>query len=64
MIFENRTYWDCFNKDELVYLTADSNEYVKELDEQKIYVIGGLVDKNRHKVIFNFKDFCLHLNIF
>jgi tRNA (guanine9-N1)-methyltransferase len=57
VIFESRTYWDCFNRDDLVYLTADSNEYVNELDEQKIYVIGGLVDKNRHKVIFNYKVF-------
>ncbi|GBC06404.1 hypothetical protein RclHR1_06800008 [Rhizophagus clarus] len=49
--FETRTYWDCFNKEKLVYLTADSNEYVQELDEKKIYIIGGLVDKNRHKNI-------------
>jgi len=35
VIFESKAYWDCFNKDELVYLTADSNEYVQELDEKK-----------------------------
>ncbi len=50
MIFETRSYLDCFSKDELVYLTADSNECIQELDERKIYIIGGLVDKNRHKV--------------
>ncbi|CAI2173345.1 15467_t:CDS:2 [Funneliformis geosporum] len=51
VIFESRSYLDCFNKDELIYLTADSNECIQELDEQKIYIIGGLVDKNRHKSI-------------
>ncbi|KAI8820266.1 guanine-N(1)--methyltransferase [Fimicolochytrium jonesii] len=33
----------------LVYLSADAGETVEELDEGKVYVIGGLVDKNRHK---------------
>ncbi|CAG8553927.1 8322_t:CDS:2 [Funneliformis mosseae] len=51
VIFESRPYLDCFNKEELIYLTADSNDCIQELDEQKIYIIGGLVDKNRHKSI-------------
>lgn len=36
-------------KEDLVYLTADAKEEVHELDEKKIYIVGGIVDRNRHK---------------
>lgn len=36
---------------EVVYLTADSDETVTELKPYSTYIIGGLVDKNRHKGI-------------
>lgn len=45
---ENREYIDMFAKGELVYLTADSPNVVDTLDPSKVYVIGGLVDKNRY----------------
>ncbi|KAI3923462.1 hypothetical protein MKW92_028777 [Papaver armeniacum] len=36
-------------KENLVYLTADSETIVDEVDPRKIYIIGGLVDRNRWK---------------
>lgn len=45
------SYLDYFKGEEghLVYLTADSPNELQELDPRKIYIVGGLVDRNRHK---------------
>lgn len=34
----------------IVYLSADAEEELSTLSEDEIYVIGGIVDRNRHKV--------------
>ena len=49
-------YIDFFQerKADLVYLTADSPNELSELDSSKLYIIGGIVDRNRHKnICFN-----------
>jgi tRNA (guanine9-N1)-methyltransferase len=38
-------------KDQYVYLTADSDVVLGVLEHDKVYVVGGLVDRNRHKGI-------------
>ncbi|OMO76921.1 tRNA (guanine-N1-)-methyltransferase, eukaryotic [Corchorus capsularis] len=50
---ENQSYIQTFSeqKDNLVYLTADSETVLDELDPSKVYIVGGLVDRNRWKGI-------------
>lgn len=34
---------------QLVYLSADADEELSTLSEDEVYIIGGIVDRNRHK---------------
>ena len=45
-------YIEIFDKESLVYLTADSENTVDKFEEDKIYIVGGIVDHNRHKNIW------------
>lgn len=40
---------ELFDKHDLVYLTSDSSNVLEKLDPSRVYVVGGIVDRNRHK---------------
>ena len=48
---EQKQYLDIFKqkKEKLVYLTADSENLIHDLDPDMIYIIGGIVDHNKYK---------------
>ncbi|KAJ1820147.1 tRNA (guanine(9)-N(1))-methyltransferase [Coemansia sp. RSA 2671] len=48
IVIEDKEYPELFPSESLVYLTADSPNVIETLDETKVYVIGGIVDKNRY----------------
>ncbi len=48
-IHSDSSYLDHYVKQDLVYLTADSENTVDVLDPNKAYIIGGIVDRNRYK---------------
>lgn len=39
---------EVISKERFVYLTADSPNVIKELDPNDVYIIGGIVDRNRY----------------
>lgn len=44
-----KSHTEVFKKDDIVYLTSDSEQVLKKLEEGTTYVIGGIVDHNHHK---------------
>ena len=38
-----------YSNDHIIYLSADAEEVLTELDPSYLYVIGGIVDRNRYK---------------
>ncbi|PNF25276.1 tRNA methyltransferase 10-like protein A [Cryptotermes secundus] len=49
--FHSESYRDIFESKDLVYLTSESDNIIYSLEENKVYVIGGLVDHNSYKGI-------------
>lgn len=39
-----------YKPEDIIYLTADTDDTLEVLETGKVYVIGGIVDRNRHKV--------------
>ena len=47
----SENYISLYPKEKLIYLTADSDTELDSFDKDFIYIIGGLVDHNRLKMI-------------
>ncbi|XP_056638605.1 tRNA methyltransferase 10 homolog A [Diorhabda sublineata] len=49
--FHIEDYINIFPKEKILYLTSESDNTIMSLDEDKVYIIGGLVDHNSQKGI-------------
>lgn len=55
--FHEAPYLEVFPKDNIVYLTSESDNVIEQFEENTAYIIGGLVDHNKHKVMSLFTLF-------
>ena len=50
VVREERSYLEVFpDRERLIYLSSESEELLGEIEPGWAYVVGGLVDHNRHK---------------
>ncbi|KAK8803731.1 hypothetical protein WA158_001425 [Blastocystis sp. Blastoise] len=48
MTFDSRPFEEIYPKEKIVYFTADSNKDLDHFEKDKVYIIGGIVDRNRY----------------
>lgn len=47
---DKRSHIELYPREQLVYLSGDAKDTLLTLEPDKVYIIGGIVDHNRHKV--------------
>ncbi|KOC60196.1 RNA (guanine-9-)-methyltransferase domain-containing protein 2 [Habropoda laboriosa] len=47
--FHAKPYLNIYLKEKIIYLTSESENVISHLEQDSVYVIGGLVDHNSHK---------------
>ncbi|KFG30693.1 tRNA-methyltransferase family protein, partial [Toxoplasma gondii FOU] len=45
-----RPYWEVFSREEVVVLSPDADEELLSVEADKVYVVGGLVDRTISRV--------------
>jgi len=46
---ESEPYTSLYEPEQLIYLSSDATEILEEIEKDKVYIIGGIVDRNRLK---------------
>nr|CAG4643487.1 EOG090X0D3U [Ilyocryptus agilis] len=47
--FHDKHYSELFTESQIVYLTSESENVIEKVEDDKVYIIGGLVDHNSQK---------------
>ncbi|XP_057199539.1 tRNA methyltransferase 10 homolog B-like isoform X2 [Triplophysa rosa] len=47
----DESWFHLFPTEDVIYLTPDANEALERVDEDKVYILGGLVDESIQKKI-------------
>ncbi|CAD0196754.1 unnamed protein product [Chrysodeixis includens] len=47
--YHEASYLEVFPKENIVYLTSESDNVIEKIEENTAYIIGGLVDHNKYK---------------
>lgn len=47
---------ELFDSNDIIYLTPDATDMLEDLDKDKVYVIGGIVDESIIKVCLRWME--------